>query len=226
MSPGYYDEKLAAERLRRCYELATPMVQVYLRGEVDFLRQRLAPGGTMLELGCGYGRALSALAGHPRVLAGVDSSGASLRLAREERGVCSDFLIRMDAGRLGFKGDVFDAVVCIQNGISAFQVDRRQLVAEALRVTAPGGVALFSSYAARFWPFRLEWFEIQAAHGLVGEIDRRLTREGQIVCRDGFRAGTVSPEEFLSLAAAVGCPARITEVAGSSLFCEFLKPHG
>ena len=52
----------------------------------------------------------------------------------------------MDAAALGFRDRVFDVVVCIQNGISAFKVDRRALIAEAIRVTRPGGSVLFSSY--------------------------------------------------------------------------------
>lgn len=221
---GYYEEKLAAGRLKRCYELATPMVEVYLRGEIDFIRSRIPPDGSLLELGCGYGRALKQFAGHVSKLAGIDSSAASLRLAQEDfLGTPCHFSV-MDAGHLGFADNSFETVICIQNGISAFKVDRLELMREALRVTAPGGQILFSSYAARFWPFRLEWFEIQAANGLVGEIDHEATREGVIVCKDGFRAFTVGPAEFLGYAAALGYPATITEVAGSSLFCEIKKP--
>jgi 2-polyprenyl-6-hydroxyphenyl methylase/3-demethylubiquinone-9 3-methyltransferase len=36
----------------------------------------------------------------------------------------------------------------------------------------------------------LEWFEIQSAHHLIGEIDYQAAGNEMIVCKDGFRATT------------------------------------
>ncbi len=218
---GYYSTHLAAERLRRCYEIAPPPVRHYLRAEIDFVLSRSGPAADVLELGCGYGRVLAALLGRVRALAGIDTSLASLRLARQalgRSGACR--LACMDAARLAFPEPAFDLVICIQNGISAFGVDRRNLAAEALRVTRPGGTVLFSSYAESFWDSRLEWFRRQAEHGLLGEIDEQATGDGVIVCKDGFRATTVGRAEFRSLVPADAGAVRVLEVDGSSLFCE------
>ena len=95
---------------------------------------------------------------------------------------------------------------------------------ESLRVLRDGGLLLFSTYAKGFWPHRLAWFEAQAAEGLVGPIDREATGGGVIVCEDGFRAGQLSPEEMQFLSEGLGLESAISEVDGSSLFCEILKP--
>ncbi|UCG33461.1 MAG: class I SAM-dependent methyltransferase [Phycisphaerales bacterium] len=219
--PGYYDDKLAAERLRQCYEIAPPRVRQYLEAEVQHVLARICPGDRVLELGCGYGRVLLRLAGAAGLATGIDTSAASIAMGQRcLRAHSNCRLAVMDAVVLAFCEASFDAVVCIQNGISAFQVDRRMLMGEALRVTRPEGVVLFSSYAAGFWDARLEWFELQAAHGLLGELDRERTRDGVIVCKDGFRATTVGPEEFAALATSLGARAVIEEVDGSSVFCE------
>jgi 2-polyprenyl-6-hydroxyphenyl methylase/3-demethylubiquinone-9 3-methyltransferase len=126
----------------------------------------------------------------------------------------------MDAVRLGFRDGAFDRVVCVQNGVSAFHVDARDLVREGVRVTRPGGLALFSSYSESFWEDRLEWFVLQAEAGLVGEIDWDRTGDGRIVCRDGFTATTFTARQFAALAAEIGVDARIVEVDSSSVFCE------
>ena len=84
-------------------------------------------------------------------------------------------------------------------GSPVFHVDRRALVGEVVRVLRPGGIALFSTYSDRFWENRLHWFERQSAAGLIGEIDRMATHDGVIVCKDGFRAGTVHEDEFVHL---------------------------
>lgn len=216
---GYYKERLAAEQLQQCYRLAPARVRQYLRAEVEFVVARLRPDDVVLDLGCGYGRTMPAFAGSSRWIVGTDNSLASLRLARQRLGAatyCS--LLCADAKQLGFAAGSFDRVVCIQNGISAFHVDRRVLVREVVRVLRPRGMALFSTYSDRFWEDRLDWFERQSAAGLIGDIDRILTRDGVIVCKDGFTAGTVHEEEFRTLVANLDVELESFEVDDSSVF--------
>lgn len=218
---GYYDDNLSAERLRRVYEIVTPRVRQYLHAERDFALSRIQPGDRVLELGCGYGRILGALAAKAGYVVGIDTARASIRLAHDvlkDTGNCT--VACMDAIRLGFRDHSFDCVLCIQNGISAFHVDQRALIREAIRVTRPGGRALFSSYAERFWHDRLEWFRLQAAEGLLGAIDESRTGNGVIVCHDGFTATTVTPDQFRALTDDLDLPVQIEEIDGSSLFCE------
>ncbi len=223
--PGYYRERLSAERLRACYEIASPRVRDYLEAEIQFVLGGIGPAESVLELGCGYGRVLGRLLPAARAVTGIDTSRSSLELARTIAGPTGPpRLLLMDASRMAFRDGSFDRTICIQNGICALDADRLRLFREAVRVTRRGGAVLFSSYSARFWDDRLQWFEEQAAHGLIGPIDREATGDGVIVCRDGFRATTAGPDEFRKLAAAAGVEARLTEVDGSSLFCEVTAP--
>ncbi len=218
---NYYTSKLAAQRLRACYEVAPPAARAYLEAEIDFVLAHLSDEMVLLELGCGYGRVLRRLAPAARASVGIDTSAPSLGLAREFLGdLTTTSLAVMDATRMGFADGTFDLTLCVQNGISAFGVDAHTLIREAIRVTRAGGTVLFSSYASAFWASRLEWFRAQAAHGLIGEIDEDATGAGVIVCKDGFRARTFGREDFAELAAGMRLAARIEEVAGSSLFCE------
>jgi 2-polyprenyl-6-hydroxyphenyl methylase/3-demethylubiquinone-9 3-methyltransferase len=219
----YYAQRLSAERLRQCYDIAPPRVRQYLQAEIDYVADRIRPGDLVLELGCGYGRVLEPLADKAALVIGIDTSRPSLELARELLGRVSNCrLVRMDAAALGFRDRVFDLVACIQNGISAFKVDQRKLLAEAIRVTRPGGRVLFSSYAEKFWEQRLEWFRLQAAHGLLGAIDWAATGHGTIVCQDGFKATTITPAEFRSLTSGFDVQVRVEEVDESSTFCEIV----
>lgn len=221
---SYYAEKLAGRRLQRCYEIASPRVRRYLEAEIRHVLGRLRSGDAVLELGCGYGRVALRLARVARRVVGIDVAEESLALAREIAGreTCCEFL-RMDAIDLRFADGEFDAVVCVQNGICAFGVDPRALVREALRVLRPGGRALFSTYSDRFWPERLAWFEAQAAEGLLGPVDREASRDGTIVCGDGFRAGRFTAEDWRSLCSTLGVEPAIREIDGSSVFCETIK---
>ena len=218
---GYYDDTLAAQRLKRCYEIAPPRVRQYLAAELRHVVERIKPQDVVLDLGCGYGRTLPELAQRARSVVGIDTSAGSLALAREALTSISNCrLARMNAVRLGFQGGAFDAVVCIQNGFSAFHEDPRALISECVRVTKPGGIVLFSSYSEKFWNDRLEWFRMQADAGLLGELDESKTSNGKIVCKDGFTAATFRVADFRALTTNLAADVRIEEVDGSSLFCE------
>jgi 2-polyprenyl-6-hydroxyphenyl methylase/3-demethylubiquinone-9 3-methyltransferase len=221
----YYDDNLAAERLKQVYAIAPRRVQQYLEAEVSHVLKRIQPGDAVLDLGCGYGRVLPRFAEKASSTIGIDSSFSSLVMGqRDLAGLPDCFLLCMDAVRLGFHDTVFDVVVCIQNGVSAFHVDQRVLIQESLRVTRPGGTILFSTYSEQFWDDRLEWFRRQSEAGLLGEIDYPKTRDGVIVCKDGFTATTVTPEEFKTLTAGLEADVTITVIDGSSIFCE-INPH-
>jgi 2-polyprenyl-6-hydroxyphenyl methylase/3-demethylubiquinone-9 3-methyltransferase len=126
----------------------------------------------------------------------------------------------MDATKPAFKAATFDLVCCVQNGISSFHVGQRALMETAVNLAKPHGKVLFSSYADEFWAHRLEWFRIQSANGLVGEIDESATGDGSIVCKDGFTASTISPQRFSALARGLGEEVSIDVIDGSSVFCE------
>jgi SAM-dependent methyltransferase len=217
---GYYSTTLSAERLKRCYDIAPERTRQYLESEIQYVLSHVDPRASVLELGCGYGRLLSRLAERCHMLVGIDTSYDSLRMAV---GMLSNYgtihLFQMDAGRLGLSSKSFDVTVCIQNGISAFRLDPLLLVSEAIRVTKPGGLCLFSSYSDKFWDARLEWFRIQSDERLLGDIDWDLTKEGEIVCKDGFRATTYRPDDFKRIAEALGVRMTLAEIDGSSLFC-------
>ncbi len=197
----YYADRLSAEKLRRCYEVAPPRVQQYLRAELDFALEFIRSGDAVLDLGCGYGRTLPDLAARAGSVTAVDNAPASIALARKTVAGLANVEVReMDAAALRFAADRFNVVLCLQNGISAFHRDPGTLLSEALRVCRPGGVALFSTYAEKFWPDRLQWFELQSGAGLLGEIDRQRTGNGLIACKDGFTATTFTEDQFRILA--------------------------
>ncbi|MFH1194722.1 MAG: class I SAM-dependent methyltransferase [bacterium] len=224
----YYEKKLSADKLKQVYEIAAPRVRQYLNAEMNYVLQKIKPGSSVLELGCGYGRVLSALAKKSKKVIGIDTSLSSLMMGKEMlKNISNCYFTRMNAAQLAFPSHTFDAVVCIQNGVSAFHVDKKKLILESIRVTKPGGVISFSSYSKKFWNYRLEWFQKQSDAGILGEIDYERTVNGNIVCKDGFTATTVSPEQFTDLTAGIdGIETQIEDVDGSSVFCVInLKPR-
>ena len=220
----YYKEKLSANKLLRCYEIAPPRIKQYLNAEIRFVISNLRRKGLTLELGCGYGRVMKEVSQFVSLIVGNDISMESLELARSYMEVCQNYAVfLMDASQMTFRSCTFDAVFCIQNGISAFGVNKKHLIAESIRVTKDNGLILFSSYSPKIWQARLEWFRKQSQLGLIGEIDEEKTCDGTIVCKDGFRATTVSTDQFVELSDEFGLNASIMEVDESSIFCKIIK---
>lgn len=220
----YYKEKLSANKLLKCYEIAPARIKQYLDAEIHFVISNLRGADLVLELGCGYGRVMKAVSRVVSWIVGNDTSKESLELARSYKESCKNCTVfLMNSSQLSFRSCVFDAVFCVQNGISAFGVDKKRLVAESIRVTKDNGIILFSSYSPRIWEARLEWFREQSRFGLIGEIDEEKTLDGTIVCKDSFRATTVSSDQFVELFDEFGLNASVTEVDESSIFCKTIK---
>ncbi|NOY49296.1 MAG: class I SAM-dependent methyltransferase [Chlorobi bacterium] len=220
---NYYSDLLNSNKLQKCYELAPPRVKQFLRAEIEFVLNEIKQTDAVLDLGCGFGRVTAELMKKAGKVVGIDISGESIELARKIIGDekrCR--LHTMDAAELKFPDNSFDVVICVQNGISAFKTDPLQLMKESIRVARKGGTLLFSSYSEKFWEHRLEWFQIQSEHGLIGEIDYEATKNGQVICKDGFKAITYSKKEFLGLASSFDVQTSIYEVDESSLFCKMV----
>ena len=188
----YYQKHLSANRLKQVYEIASPRVKQYLQAEIDFTSSFLKSAHIVLELGSGYGRIIKSLSPHAKEFFGIDNSLDNFLFSRTELSACKNYYgAVMDAGKLAFADTTFDIVLCLQNGLSAFKINPRQLINESLRVLKPGGTALFSTYAEPFWSARLQWFEQQSHAGLLGQIDYEQTKNGVIACTDGFRSSSI-----------------------------------
>jgi SAM-dependent methyltransferase len=107
--------------------------------ELSLIGDLVPPGGRILDLGCGTGRAARYLAGRGDRVVGLDSSEEMLRLA-----VAGSTVVAGDAFALPFGPDSFDAVVALR---LAFHYPDLCALLDAVRaILAPGGRIVFDSY--------------------------------------------------------------------------------
>lgn len=214
---NYYAENLNSQKLYQVYETSLLRIRQYLEAEIEFVRTRLSGRERVLELGAGYGRIVRELAPFCASIVGVDISEENVKLGKRYlKNFPNADMVTMDVHDMSFDCQ-FDVVLCLQNGLSAMKADDK-VVRTIIGLLAPGGAAYFSSYSAKFWDFRLKWFEEQASKGLLGAIDPEKTKDGVIVCADGFKAATHTPDDFERIGAASGFPYQVTEVDDSSVF--------
>lgn len=215
---NYYAKNLHSGNLHQVYQTDIERVRQYLDEEIDFIRRELQGREKVLELGAGYGRVMKKLAPFAASITGIDISEDSVLFGKEylkDNHNCR--LIVMDAHKIRYVSE-FDVVLCLQNGLSAMKGQSVGFVQRCVKALTSGGKAYFSTYCPGFWEHRVAWFQEQADKGLLGEIDLDKTRNGKIVCKDGFVATTSSREELEEIARELGYPFCLKEVDDSSLF--------
>lgn len=112
------------------------------RGIEEALLARLAPGrlGRVLDIGCGTGRMMELVSPRADSVLGIDLSRRMLALARgriTERGLANCTVRLADMARLPSGDAGFDLVILCM--VLHYADDPAAVLAEAARVTAPGG---------------------------------------------------------------------------------------
>lgn len=214
---NYYSEKLNSQKLFKVYNTSIKRVTQYLNAEIEYVKDNLTGREHVLELGAGYGRIIKELASSSASIRGIDISENNVALSKEYlSGVSNAHIEVMDVHNMTFKKH-FDVVVCLQNGLSAMQISL-DTIEKIFTSVAKGGRVYFSSYSEKFWNHRLEWFHEQASKGLLGEIDLEKTKDGLIVCKDGFKSTTYSYNDLDKIGKSSGHKYFIEEVDESSIF--------
>jgi SAM-dependent methyltransferase len=107
-------------------------------------RAAIGPGTRVLDLGCGSGELLALCAGRGAAVAGIDAAAPMIAVARER---LPDADLRVGAIEdLPWGDTAFDVAVAI-NSVQ-YAEDRGRALAEARRVTRPGGLVAVCAWGA------------------------------------------------------------------------------
>jgi SAM-dependent methyltransferase len=176
MHPAEFQEMMALEDTHWWFRGKRLLVASLLA------RGRIADGARLLDVGCGTGGLLRALARHGQVV-GVDSAECALAFCRE-RGLA---VARTSGAALPFKTATFDG--CVMMDVLEHLDDELPVLRETRRVLRPGG-ALITSVPA----FRALWSQ----HDETFEHRRRYVRSAlvEVVRRAGFHVEWSSYTNF------------------------------
>lgn len=161
---------------------------------INFKRLGVTRGERILDLGCGEGRHVIALACEPEVAAvGIDLGYDDLATAKSRMADCeafrhpdSTFLIAQSDGlKLPFDDASFDRVIISE--VLEHIPDWEGMLAEAKRVLKPAGHLAVS--VPRAWPERICWWLSEGYHSVPGGHIRIFNANelSNKVCETGFR---------------------------------------
>ncbi len=180
-----------------------PEGDAFALDELTPVAERFCADGTVLEVGCGYGRNLVALAAtSARVVIGCDPQRAELvRAAHERIAPLAESsrrrvsLVRQDPWRLPFADGSFDLVVLWQVLEHVFHVEEKQRVLdECTRVLRSGGHLLVETPN--------QWFPVDYHDNRVPFAHWILPRSGREWLTERIRGQRYYPSQYLSL---LGC---------------------
>lgn len=121
--------------------------------ELEFLKEYVHMGETVLDIGCGNGRLVDVWEGIDVSYIGIDSSKELIEIAKKERGDRGVFL-HGNALALPFEHASFDAVfsIAVLHHIPSVE-HRMRFVSEVYRVLKPGGTCVLTVWDTLQWKF-------------------------------------------------------------------------
>lgn len=130
------------------------------------------PPGMLVDLGCGYGRHIAGLAEAGYNVIGTDISAECVRRARERPG--SHQAICAINEQLPFPQKVFDGAFSVYSSIGYAGTGTQRILAEACRVTRPGGWLVIDVSRDPAWSISWGWERVP--RGAAAWVKRTGTR--------------------------------------------------
>lgn len=168
--------------------------------ELSPVVERFASAGSVLEVGCGYGRNLVAVAAtSARTIVGCDVQRGELERAARERIEPLEplsrrrvSLVRQEHWRLPFADEAFDLVILWQVLEHVFRRDEKQrVISECVRVLRPGGHLLIETPN--------QWFPVDYHDNRIPLAHWILPRAGREWLTEKVRGQRYYPSQYLSL---------------------------
>jgi cyclopropane fatty-acyl-phospholipid synthase-like methyltransferase len=137
-----------------------------LEGEAEWPRMRwlgelldrLEPGSSVLDLGCGSGDPADVRVAEKHRVTGVDISQTQLDLARQN--VPTGHFLRGDAASVEFPAGAFDAVISFYTLEHIPREEHRTLLMRIHDWLRPGGLLLISTEAGEYDDLMGEWLGV------------------------------------------------------------------
>jgi SAM-dependent methyltransferase len=170
------DQVYAAGLLNKALDPATQpeAIRAFLRVEEEFVRERVPPGGRVVDLGCGTGRHLIGLLDVISLGVGIDYEWKYIAEANRLKPDGPLYFLVADATRVPLSSQ-FDTALCLTNTWGTMS-DKLAVLGEMRRLAPERGRRLITVFASTSVEHRRQWYanfghevvEITDEHILTG----------------------------------------------------------
>jgi len=219
---SFFARKEQSEFIKRVYDETPAVIRELFLRENEILNQALSSCTRILEVGCGFGRALKTVSRHA-CYTGVDLGLNCVLDAKmnhpERHWVCAD------GTRLPFRDAEFDAVFLIQNTLGNMEGIETKVIGEAKRVAAPDGKIILSVYSEDSFEIRRLWYDRLVDIGIFGKVwldssNPRIARSDT-----GWSSRCFDTEELKRYFQGLHCSLEINKLDSFLYFCIARMQH-
>lgn len=209
--------KTLAEWWKQFLQVCLFLISDWVKRETYWLKNNVKKNSAVLDIGCGWGNGLKAIAKIIKSGVGIDNDFKILKEAKNNLFRFKNIkLFLKDAKKLDFKDDTFDYVICLGNTFGNFGGDKYKALKEMKRVVKNKGKIVISVYSEKALPARMNGYE------KILSI-KRITKEGTVYTKGGFISEQFSRKKLKEIFNKVKLNAKIKELNPISYICVATK---
>jgi len=210
--------KSLADWWKKYLKVCPPLISDWVQKETLWLQKNIKRGSIVLDVGCGWGRDLKAIAKIIKRGIGIDNDPKIIKEAKKNLAKFKNIEVFLeDAKKMHFDNNIFDYVFCLGNTFGNFGKDKYKILREIKRVAKKNGKIIISVYSEKALPERIEGYI------KVGLEIKKITKEGTVYTKDGIILEQFSKRKIRKIFSKVGLNAKIIELNPISYICEAIK---
>jgi len=196
---------------------ADPLIRDWLKKENAYLKKNIKKDTVVLDVGCGFGRNIEAIAKIAKKIVGIDNN----------RPLCKEITKKLSrfknveffcegAKKMSFDDSTFDFVICMGNTFGDFAKDKLKILREMKRVAKKGGRIIIGVYSEKALKVRLKEYK------RIG-INVKKIRNGTVYTDNHLILEQFNKEKIKKIFNLAKLRVKIIELNSISYLCEAVK---
>jgi len=210
--------KTIAEWWKEFLNVCPFLISDWIKKETLWLLQNIKRDSVVLDVGCGWGRDLKAIAKIVKKGVGIDNDLEIIKIAKRKLAKFKNIeVFPENAKKMHFGDNIFDYVLCLGDTFGNFGKDKYKILKEMKRAAKKNGKIVISVYSKKALPERIKGYK------KVGWKIKKITKEGTVYTKDGIVSEQFSKRKIKEIFKKAGLNTKIIELNPISYICEATK---